>query len=229
MIAMTNIHTLELVQNNTIAQVGPGQTWEEVYTWISGYGLAVAGGRYGQVGVGGLLLGGGINYFGNRYGWSHNTVVRYQVVIADGSILEVSAQSHPDLFWALKGGSNNFGIVTRYDMRTISVTSAYEGATVWVKAALPAFLQALGDFVAPGGGNEDPLVAINPAIALTPGNGTVEATNIVFHHSSDSNPVSLANFSSIPGAFYNDTSVRPSWTSIAAELDQPAFAARTSR
>ncbi|KAL9123061.1 MAG: hypothetical protein Q9187_000388 [Circinaria calcarea] len=229
MIAMTNINTRNLIHNQSIAQLGPGQIWQDVYDWISAYDLGVAGGRYGQVGVGGLLTGGGINYFGNRFGWSFNSIVQYEVVVADSSILQVNASSHPDLFWALKGGSNNFGIVTRFDMKTFPVTTAYVGGIVWIPDALPAFLEAVGNFVQPGGGSEDPLVAINPAIALTPANGTVEPTNIVFYQGNETAPATLANFSVIPGTLFNDTGVRPSWISLPAELNQPAFAARTSR
>ena len=229
MIGMTNLDTRNLAENNSIAQIGPGQIWDQVYSWLSSYGLAVPGGRYGQVGVGGLLLGGGINYFGNRVGWSADAVVRYEVVLANSSVVEVSANSYADLFWALKGGNNNFGIVTRFDVKTLPITTAYVGGIVWPAAGIDPFLDAVGSFVLPGGGSDDPFVAINPAIALTPENGTIEATNIVFHQGSDPLPASLANFTAISGAFFNDTGVRPSWASLATELNQPAFAARTSR
>lgn len=61
------------------------------------------------IGVGGLTLGSGISYTSPRYGWTCDTVSEFQIVLADGSIVEADSKSRPDLLWALKGGSNNFG------------------------------------------------------------------------------------------------------------------------
>lgn len=69
-------------------------------------------------GISGLTLGGGISYFSPRYGWTCDTVTSIEIVLADGSIVETNANSDPDLFQALKGGNNNFGIVTRMDFTT---------------------------------------------------------------------------------------------------------------
>ena len=229
MIALSNLNKKTLIHNQTVAQIGPGQTWEEVYDWISSSGLGVAGGRYGSVGVGGLLLGGGINYFGNSFGWSVNNIVQYEIVLANSSIIDVSADSHPDLFWTLKGGSNNFGIVTRFDMKTFPITKAFVAGVLWRETAIPEFLDAVSSFVQPGGGSSDPLVAINPAIAITPGNGVKEATNIALHRGSDPAPASLRNFTNISGAFVNETSVRDNWASLPAELGQQSIVNRNSR
>ena len=76
-------------------------------------------------GVGGLTLGGGISYFSPRYGWTCDSVSNFQVVLADGSIVDANAFYNPDLFFALKGGNNNFGIVTRIDLGT------FEQGLVW--------------------------------------------------------------------------------------------------
>lgn len=229
MIALSKLNKKNLIHNKTIAQIGPGQTWNEVYSWTSSFGLAVAGGRYGSVGVGGLLLGGGINYFGNSFGWSVNNIVRYEIVLADSSIIEVSTDRHPDLFWALKGGSNNFGIVTRFDMKTFSLTKAFVAGGLWRETAIPTFLDAVGSFIQPGGGSSDPLVAINPAIAVTPGDGVLEATNVAIHRGTDPAPASLANFTNIPGAFVNETAVRDNWASLPVELSQQSIVNRKSR
>ncbi|KAI0100928.1 putative oxidoreductase [Nemania sp. FL0031] len=84
----------------------------------------VAGGRVAGVGVGGLTLGGGISYFGPREGWTCNQAVAFEVVLADGSIVVASEDGeNADLWWGLRGGSNNFGIVTRIDFRTFKQQS----------------------------------------------------------------------------------------------------------
>lgn len=174
------------------------------------------------------MLGGGINYFGNSFGWSVNNIVQYEIVLADSSIIEVSTDSHPDLYWALKGGSNNFGVVTRFDTKTIPITKAFVAAAIWRATAIPTFLNAVGSFVQPGGGSSDLLVAINPAIAITPGDSIREATNIAIHRGTDPAP-SLVNFTNTLGAFVNETAVRDSWASLPAELGQQSIVNRNSR
>lgn len=89
--------------------------------------LTAAGGRLGPVGVPGLLLAGGVNFYGNQVGFAADTVINYEVVLADGSIVEANKKSNPDLFWALKGGSSNFGLVTRFDMHTIKSSKVWAG------------------------------------------------------------------------------------------------------
>lgn len=76
----------------------------------------------------GLLLAGGINFYGNQVGFGADTVVNYEVVLADGSLVEVNKSTYPDLFWSLKGGSSNFGIVTRFDVETIKSRRVWAGA-----------------------------------------------------------------------------------------------------
>jgi hypothetical protein len=227
-ISMGNIATQTLTQNNSIAQIGPGQPWAHVYNWLTLFGLTVAGGRYGQVGVGGFLLGGGINYFTNQVGWSVSTIVGYEVVLANSSIVEVSATNNPDLFWALKGGSNNFGIVTRFDMKTIPITAAYQSAVELPMAQVPQFYEAIISFVEPGGGAEDPLTAINPAVIVNPATGTLQGNNILFHQGSNPNPTSLENFTAIENPLLNVSGVQNP-TFLANFVDTPEFASRSSR
>lgn len=105
--------------------VGVGTTWDAVYAKLDPLGLSVAGGRVAGVGVGGLTLGGGLSHFGPRYGWTCNTAIAFEVVLADGSIVEANEEQNVDLFRGLRGGSNNFGIVTRIDLK------AFEQGPVW--------------------------------------------------------------------------------------------------
>lgn len=100
------------------AAVQPGARWGSVYKEIEKYGLSVTGGREGNVGVGGLTLGGGASFHTGTHGFACDGVRNYEVVLADGAIVNANADENPDLFKALKGGSNNFGIVTRFDMQT---------------------------------------------------------------------------------------------------------------
>ncbi|KAL2829468.1 hypothetical protein BDW59DRAFT_159056 [Aspergillus cavernicola] len=231
LISLHALTTLALSDDRSILHLGPGNLWGEVYNYTSQYGLAVNGGRYGQVGVGGLLVGGGIGYFSSQYGWGANTVVEYEVVLANGTVAVVRADSHPDLFWALKGGSNYFGIVTRYDMKTFPANQAYSSAQIrpGTPAVASTWFNALNAYLAPGGGVEDVRAAIMPIVALTPENGTYEVINLEFYADPIARPRAFENFTSIPGpTLMNETVVAP-WTYLSSALDIPAYAAKTSR
>lgn len=88
----------------------------------------------------GLLLAGGVNYYGNQVGFSCDSVVNYEVVLANGTIVEANATAHADLFWALKGGSSNFGLVTRFDIETIASTQVWAGTWTVAEEYIPDFL-----------------------------------------------------------------------------------------
>ncbi len=112
------LNSIDLSPDNSTVSVGVGAVCDAVYAKLDPLGLSVAGGRVGGVGVGVLTLGGGLSYFGPRYGWTCDTVSALEVVLADGSIMTVNEEQQPDVFHGLRGGSNNFGIVTRVDLET---------------------------------------------------------------------------------------------------------------
>jgi FAD/FMN-containing dehydrogenase len=78
--------------------------------------------------VPGLLLAGGVNFYGNQVGFSCNSIINYEVVLANGTVVEANKSCNSDLFWALKGGSSNFGLVTRFDIQTIKSPMVWAGA-----------------------------------------------------------------------------------------------------
>lgn len=98
-------------------------------SYLEPYNLGVTGGRSGHVGVGGLLVSGGASYQTQQWGFSCDNVLNYEVVLADGSVVEANADENADLFKALKGGGSNLGIVTRFDLRTFTLNpeGAYGG------------------------------------------------------------------------------------------------------
>jgi FAD/FMN-containing dehydrogenase len=141
-IALEKLNEKSLSSDKKIASVGPGNRWGDVYPWIEQYGLEVIGGRVccfphlllfslsprhsgssntvqiSSVGVSGLTLGGGISHYANAYGWACDNIDSFEVVTASGIIVNASATKYSDLYWALRGGGNNFGIVTKFNMRT---------------------------------------------------------------------------------------------------------------
>ncbi|CAI6269471.1 unnamed protein product [Periconia digitata] len=101
-----------------VASVGSGARWGEVYAELEKFGVGVTGGREAIVGVGGLILGGGLSWYTAREGFACDNVVNFEVVLANGEIVNANATDNSDLFRALKGGSSNFGIVTKFDLKT---------------------------------------------------------------------------------------------------------------
>ncbi|KAK4209809.1 hypothetical protein QBC37DRAFT_45377 [Rhypophila decipiens] len=111
--------------------VGAGNRWINVSETLDPLGLAVVGGRVSDVGVGGLILGGGISYFSGRYGWACDNVRNYEVVLSSGKIVNASPAANRDLYWALRGGAGtNFGVVTRFDL------ASFEQGDLWHRSLI---------------------------------------------------------------------------------------------
>ena len=115
-IDLDDLNTSQLTKDTVF--VGAGWRWGPLYEALAEHGLTVLGGRVADVGVSGYLLGGGLNYFGNRYGWSANFVQSYEVVLWNGTVVNATVSEHADLFWSLHG-SNMAGIVTKYELKTL--------------------------------------------------------------------------------------------------------------
>ncbi len=94
-----------------------GLTWAELNAANAEHGLAVTGGAVSTTGIAGLTLGGGLGWLMSKYGLAADNVLAVELVTADGEILDVTADSHPDLFWALCGGGGNFGVATTFTFR----------------------------------------------------------------------------------------------------------------
>ncbi|KAL2812221.1 FAD binding domain protein, partial [Aspergillus granulosus] len=137
-----DLNEVTLNQDKSIASIGPGNTWGDVYTALEPHGLAVVGGRVANVGVGGLTTGGGISYHSNLYGWALDNVQSFEIVTATGAILTASEIQHPDLYWALRGGGNNFGLVTRFNLYTIPSPPLYGSTRVYTEDMFPAVVDA---------------------------------------------------------------------------------------
>lgn len=129
-----------------LASIQPGLRWGDVYEALLEYGVCVPGGRDGNVGVGGFLTGGGNSYYAGLYGWATDSVANFEVVLANGSIVNANGELHSNLFKALKGGSGNFGIVTRFDMYTFPAHDVWGGIRVAVREKGNELAQTMIDF-----------------------------------------------------------------------------------
>jgi len=111
------IDDVRVDRRSKTARVGAGATWAQVDAETQAFGLAVTGGVDSRTGVAGLTLGGGIGYLARGYGLTIDNLISAEVVLADGQVVTASENEHPDLFWALRGGGGNFGIVTSFEFR----------------------------------------------------------------------------------------------------------------
>jgi FAD/FMN-containing dehydrogenase len=113
-IDLSGLREVTVDTEHKLVHVGGGSLLGSVDAVTGPLGLIVPAGIMSETGVGGLALGGGIGWFSRKYGLTCDNFVSLEVVLASGEVIEVSADSHPDLFWALRGGGGNFGIVTRF-------------------------------------------------------------------------------------------------------------------
>jgi hypothetical protein len=114
-----------------IARVGPGARWADVIAAAAPFGLAPVSGTSPTVGVIGYTLGGGLGWLSRRYGFAADSVVRAEIVTADGELRTVSADREPELFWAIRGGGANFGAVTGLEFRLHPVASVHAGVATF--------------------------------------------------------------------------------------------------
>ena len=112
-------------------RVGGGNVWGEVDHATHAFGLAVPAGIISTTGVGGLTLGGGIGYLSRKYGLTIDNLLEADMVLADGSFVTVNENQNADLFWAIRGGGGNFGIVTSFKFQAHAVKNVFGGPTLW--------------------------------------------------------------------------------------------------
>ena len=112
--AMKGIHVNPMART---ARAEPGVTWAELNHELQTFGLAATGGYVGETGVGGLTLGGGLGWMVRKHGCALDNLLSADVVTADGEFLTASLTENPDLFWGLRGGGGNFGIVTSFEFQ----------------------------------------------------------------------------------------------------------------
>jgi FAD/FMN-containing dehydrogenase len=129
-----------------IARAGAGAIWEQVVDAAAPHGLAVLHGSSPDVGVAGLALGGGIGWYARKLGMAANAVTAVELVTADGQLVRVDAEHDPDLFWAVRGGGANFGVVTAIEMRAFDIPDVYAGQMVWEVADFERVLRVWNDW-----------------------------------------------------------------------------------
>ncbi|EON96736.1 putative fad binding domain-containing protein [Phaeoacremonium minimum UCRPA7] len=150
LMAMTNLSTLAISDDRQTVVVGSGITWPPLYAYLDKYGVTANGIRSGDGGVIGAILGGGpFGFMAYEFGMS-NAAKSLDCVLADGSLVTASAEEHPDLFWALVGGGNNFCIVTQAVLNTIPISSALIGTVSWGANVSEKYIKGVEQFALHG-------------------------------------------------------------------------------
>lgn len=128
-------------------RVGGGCTWGDVDHATHAFGLAVPTGIISTTGVGGLTLGGGLGHLTRKYGLTIDNLVAADVVLADGRLVTADQRNHPDLFWALRGGGGNFGVVTSFVFQAHPVHTDYAGPMFWDLDKAPEVMKWYREFI----------------------------------------------------------------------------------
>ena len=152
------------------AWAGGGATWGDFNYATHAYGLATTGGIISTTGVGGLTLGGGIGYLSRACGLSIDNLVSAEVVTADGQVKKASKDENPDLFWALRGGGGNFGVVTTFEFNLHAVKDIYVGLFFYEIEETRALFQFFREFIkdAPTTYGAFPAFQIAPPLEFIP-------------------------------------------------------------
>jgi FAD/FMN-containing dehydrogenase len=140
---LRDMKALEIDVDGRTVWAEAGLTAAELTAAAAAHGLAIGFGDTGSVGIGGLTLGGGVGYLVRKHGLTIDSLLAADLVTADGELLRVDATSHPDLFWAIRGGGGNFGVATRFQFRLHPLDSIVGGILV-----LPATAEAIAGFIA---------------------------------------------------------------------------------
>ena len=138
-----DMRAIEIDAKARTAWAETGLTAAEYTVAAGSHGLATGFGDTGSVGIGGITLGGGVGFLVRKYGLTIDDLLAAEVVTADGEILQVDEESHPDLFWAIRGGGGNFGVATRFKFRLNEVPAAVGGMLL-----LPATPETIAGFIA---------------------------------------------------------------------------------
>lgn len=130
-IDLSGIKFIRVDTSDNTVRVGGGNLWGEVDHATHPFGLAVPAGIISTTGVGGLTLGGGVGHLSRKYGLTIDNLLEADMVLADGSFVTVNASQNSDLYWAIRGGGGNFGIVTSFKFQAHPVKTVIGGPTLW--------------------------------------------------------------------------------------------------
>jgi FAD/FMN-containing dehydrogenase len=146
-IDLSRLKGIRVDQKERTVRVDGGCLWGDVDHATHPFGLSVPNGFLSTTGVGGLTLGGGIGYLARKYGLTIDNLLAVDVVLADGRLVTASDHENPDLFWAVRGGGGNFGVITSFLFRGNPVSTVYGGPIFWPMDKAADLLRFWRDFI----------------------------------------------------------------------------------
>ena len=146
-IDLSGLKFIRVDTSNSTVRVGGGNLWGEVDHATHPFGLAVPAGIISTTGVGGLTLGGGVGHLSRKYGLTIDNILEADMVLADGSFVTVNSSQNSDLFWAIRGGGGNFGIVTSFKFQAHPVKTVFGGPTLWPIEKTEEIMEWYHDFI----------------------------------------------------------------------------------
>ncbi|KAI1158451.1 hypothetical protein F5B18DRAFT_665207 [Nemania serpens] len=193
---MRGFDSFSLSSDKKVASIGAGSVFANVYPQLVPHNLTVLGGRVPGPAAGGFLSGGGKNFLSRRHGFGCDNIYGYEIVLADGTVTYASAGHNQDLWLALKGGSNNFGIITRYDLATYPLSLMWGGTVSlnFTPEVLEAEAQLFSDLMRPENFDD----AADFGILLGFADGAFSIDNTMYYSEAVANPPLFANFTRLP-------------------------------
>jgi FAD/FMN-containing dehydrogenase len=178
MIDLAEMKAISVDPQARTATAGGRVIWAELNDATAAHGLAVTGGVISTTGIAGLTLGRGLGWLMSKYGLAADNLIGVELVTADGDVLQVDAGSHPDLFWALRGGGGNFGAVTSLTYHLHPLQTVVGGLVAHPLDAAPAMLRFYRDAVANA---SDDLTVFAGLVHAPDASGAKVAVMVVFH------------------------------------------------
>ncbi len=178
MIDLAEMKNITIDPERAMGTAEGGVRWSEFNAAAAEHGLAVTGGAVSTTGIAGFTLGGGLGWLMSKYGLAADNLQAVELVTASGEVLQVDAATHPDLFWALRGGGGNFGIATTLTYRLHPVPTVTGGLIAHQIDAAPELLRFYRDAVARA---SDDLTVFAALVHAPDGSGTKLAALVVFH------------------------------------------------
>ncbi|KAK5989784.1 FAD-dependent monooxygenase sdcF [Cladobotryum mycophilum] len=193
---MRAMKDVTLSNDKKIARLGPGGIFSDIYPKLVPQNLTVMGGRVPGIGVGGFVTGGGITFLSRKNGFSCDNIYGYEVVLASGEVVYATQSSHPDLWLALKGGSNNFGIVTRFDVAAFPLDKMWYSLLKYKYAdsMLQAQANAFSKFMDPANFDSDAMMGI----FLDYAGGAFSVSDAMWYTKNVAKPAVYKPFTDIP-------------------------------
>ncbi|KAH7127623.1 hypothetical protein EDB81DRAFT_846450 [Dactylonectria macrodidyma] len=196
LMSLSGLMTLKVSDDRESIDVGPGARWVDVYEALEPYGLYCIGGRLKSIGVPGLTLIGGFHYLINKYGMTMDNILSYDVVLGNGTQVVATSTENPELFWGLKGGGSNFGIVTNFKIKALPIPLISTTIQAFNESTVEAFIRATANMAE----HQTSDVAAGSVISITYNvtRGTINPSLLGVQEGTESPPSSFANFSAIP-------------------------------